>query len=122
MRVIVCGSRNWTDEAAVDRALTEVMQPEMTIVHGDCPTGADAMAEHCAHLADWEIERHPAKWVEGGRAAGMIRNAQMAKRGADLCIAFWDGKSPGTRHMIECATKCGIPVRIVPATRAGKAG
>lgn len=30
-----------------------------------------------------------------------------------LCIAFWDGRSTGTRHMIAEAVKHGIHVSIV---------
>jgi hypothetical protein len=37
----------------------------------------------------------------------------MAKAGADLCIAFWDGKSKGTQHMTTVAQECGIPVEII---------
>jgi hypothetical protein len=39
----------------------------------------------------------------------------MAKLGADLCIAFWDGHSHGTKHMMETAIKHGIPVEVIRA-------
>jgi hypothetical protein len=37
----------------------------------------------------------------------------MAELGADLCIAFWDGRSKGTSHMIETARSHEIPVEII---------
>jgi hypothetical protein len=55
-----------------------------------------------------------AEWELHGKAAGMIRNRKMAEAGADLCLAFWDGKSRGTGGMIAVATEHHIPVRIVP--------
>lgn len=95
MRVLVTGSRDWTNEDAVRYALyehTEVVKWGATIVHGDCPTGADAHAErwvqHNVKPFGARAERHPAKWQEHGRAAGPKRNAEMVARGADLCLAF----------------------------------
>lgn len=32
---------------------------------------------------------------------------------ADACIVFWDGKSKGSKHMIDVATRKGIPLRII---------
>jgi hypothetical protein len=32
-------------------------------------------------------------------------------------VAFWDGKSIGTRHMIEIAKGKGIPVWVFPTRR-----
>ena len=53
-----------------------------------------------------------ADWGLHGRRAGYIRNEDMAEY-ADACIVFWDGKSPGSRHMIEIAKKAKLPLRIV---------
>lgn len=118
-RVIVTGCRDWTDERSIDRALSAEFHPytesgDFVIVHGACPTGADAMARDWAHALDLEDEPHPADWIRLGKAAGFARNTEMATLGADICLAFWDGKSPGTQHMISQAVKHGIPVRIIP--------
>lgn len=43
----------------------------------------------------------------------MIRNAEMIDAGADLVVAYWDGKSPGTRHSIGYARSRGIKVVII---------
>jgi len=61
-----------------------------------------------------EAEPHPADWERHGRAAGPIRNQEMADAGADLCIAFPYGIGKGTYDMIERARKAGIPVEINP--------
>lgn len=54
----------------------------------------------------------PADWDKHGKSAGYKRNEEMA-RNADALIAFWDGKSKGTKHMIDIARECNLPARIV---------
>ena len=62
---------------------------------------------------DWcHITRVPAKWDIHGKAAGPIRNAEMAKL-ADMCVLFWDSKSKGTKNMLENCLKHGVFVKIV---------
>lgn len=53
----------------------------------------------------------PADWDLYGKSAGFKRNVQMAKY-ADALVAFWDGVSSGTKHMIETAQKMGLDVRV----------
>ena len=130
MRVIVCGSRDWTDKDAVWRALDELYGTEaewgtgheFVVVHGDCPTGADHLAEMWCTRNLVEPVRFPAEWDKFGPSAGPRRNRAMAAAGADLCLAAWDGrnrngKEPGTLGMIRLALVAGIPVRIVPPRR-----
>lgn len=115
-RVLVTGSRAWTDAAVVRTALTEAWraagQP-LVVVHGGCPTGADAIAaawvaEH--EFAGMAAEVHRADWARHGRAAGPIRNAAMVAAGADVCLAFPAGPSRGTRGCVELAKQAGITV------------
>lgn len=115
MRIIVTGCRDWTDRARVFEALDSFIgrPKKTTIVHGACPTGVDAIVDEFCIESGITVERHPADWNLHGKVAGPLRNAEMAARGADICIAFWDGKSPGTSNMIKCAVEHGIPVRIV---------
>ena len=51
----------------------------------------------------------PANWKVYPRIAGFLRNNDMLSIATHL-IAFWDGKSSGTKHMIEIAQMKGIPV------------
>src|SRR5690606_30354012 len=60
----------------------------------------------------WHVVAYPADWRRHGRAAGPIRNQEMADAGADLCIAFPGGR--GTADMVRRARAAGIPVRSVP--------
>jgi precorrin-6x reductase len=117
VKVLVCGSRTWRDNGRVFTRLEQL--PEGTLViHGAASSGAD-------HIADWVIRRHlkhlklkrfPANWRPNGvfdRAAGFKRNVEMLDERPDLVVAFWDGKSGGTKHTIDEARKRGIPVEIV---------
>lgn len=118
MRIIVTGSRTWTCRITIENALS-TMPRSAIIVHGACRSGVDHLAHHAACRLGLQTEQHPADWDKHGKAAGHIRNDEMARAGADLCLAFWDGKSKGTLDMVSRATRFGIPVRIVPMGRSG---
>ena len=111
-RVIVCGSRKWRDRDAITDRLFHL--PPCVVVHGNAG-GADRIAHQEAQKLGLLVEPHPADWKRFGKKAGPIRNLEMAKAGADLCIAFWDGASTGTAHMIDVAQYHGIPTEIVTA-------
>jgi hypothetical protein len=112
-RIIVCGSRTWRDYEAIRRVLSDLLDTRgpFTLVHGACPTGADSIARAWG-VGLVQLEAHPADW-SAGNSAGPARNEAMAELGADLLLAFWDGRSRGTRDMIRRAVAHGIPVRIV---------
>lgn len=62
------------------------------------------MGERYAEENGFEIERYPAEWETYGLPAGPIRNEEMAKI-CDYVICFWDGKSKGTKSLLEYAEK-----------------
>jgi len=109
-RVIVCGSRRFHDRELMASVLSELQIDRgwtPLIVHG-AARGADRIAGEEAGKLGFHTEEHPADWDRLGKAAGFIRNEEMAALGASLCIAFWDGKSRGTWDMVERAKKHGI--------------
>lgn len=119
MRIIICGSRNWQDRRVIEQKLSSLISkygPDLTIIHGGA-RGADSIAGQTAQRAGLRVEKHPAQWNRYGRSAGPIRNHEMAKSGADLCVAFLqdspEAPSSGTKNMIEQARKFGIPVEII---------
>lgn len=123
MRVIVTGSRLWTDEAAVTTALSANTNLGDTLIVGDAE-GVDAIATDFWR-ARGPIEVFaitPREWAEYGRRAGPRRNAAMVASGADLCLAFMEfcqrchnSSLPHATHgTVNCATqarRAGIPVR-----------
>jgi hypothetical protein len=109
-RVLVTGSRGWTDEARIRAAFAAVEErtprPWILVV-GDA-RGADQLARKEAALRGWETEMWIADWDRYGRRAGFRRNAEMVERGADLALAFWDGQSRGTAHAMQLCRAKGI--------------
>jgi SLOG family YspA-like protein len=98
---------------------------EIVIVHGACPTGADAIADRIARFHGHTVEDHPAE--RGGRrwpSAGPLRNAEMAAAGADVCLGFvmpcsrpWCAESQphdshGASGCLELALGAGITSRV----------
>ena len=60
----------------------------------------------------------PANWDLYGKSAGFRRNIEMADyaiadNSRGILLAFWDGKSKGTKHMIDIANKYKMEVNIV---------
>ena len=110
-RVLVTGSRTWTDTTAITRALDElhaVHEPRLVVVHGACPTGADAIAHTWAHTHGVPVETHPADWSTG-RSAGPARNAAMVATNPDTCLAFIRDHSTGATGCADLAEHAGIP-------------
>ena len=111
-RLLITGSRDWEDEESVrfEIAGMTMLHPGLVVVHGACPTGADAMAaKACADIGVRQ-EPHPADWDAYGRAAGPRRNAEMVALGADACFAWIKDGSRGASHCAGLAEKAGIPV------------
>jgi YspA, cpYpsA-related SLOG family len=115
-RVIVCGSRGWHDRQKIQNTLADLIlefAPNYPLIIHGAARGADRLCEDEAGKAGLLTEAHPARWETLGKRAGVIRNEEMAAEGAELCIAFWDGRSEGTRHMMAAAKRAGIPLRVV---------
>lgn len=86
-----------------------IEHPDLIIVHGDCPKGADRFAREFAEQYGVPEERHPALWDLHGRSAGHKRNKAMVDSHPDEAIFFIRGESRGTRNCLGHARKAGIP-------------
>lgn len=136
MRVLVTGSRSYTNKRALFLALNDIYDateddPQLlTVVHGACGQGADRFAAQWCHTASALLgydpeEAHPADWRPNGvydPMAGYTRNAAMIALGADVCLAFIGPctkrgcpqaphDSHGTTHTIGLARQASIEVR-----------
>jgi hypothetical protein len=110
-RVLITGSRTWTDRAAIRDGLAAVWGAgDRILVTGACPTGADALAEACWRAWGGQVETHPADWDTHGRGAGPRRNTEMVAAGAQVCVAFIRDDSRGASHLAGLADAAGIPV------------
>lgn len=143
MRILVTGSRHWSNEDALRDALSDYddggpSKPDLVV--GDCPTGADLLTVEFAawawwdepeiYYADWDNctpacpaghrvrkkpgdVHHPGTLDDYCPGAGPRRNAAMVADGADLCVAFPTAGSRGTWNCVRLAKSAGIPVRVV---------
>jgi hypothetical protein len=113
MKVIIAGSRDFSDFQLLYSRCEEILKDltEIEIVSGTA-RGADKLGEHYASLKGHSVAKFPADWDKHGKAAGYVRNKEMAEY-ADVLIAFWDGESRGTKHMIDLATAKDLKVHII---------
>ncbi len=113
MRTIIAGSRDITDIRIVDAAIKSSGFRITSVVCGMCK-GPDLFGKELAERAGVPVDEKPAQWRINGvldRSAGYKRNVEMSKV-ADALIAIWDGKSPGTKHMIDIANAARLKVYI----------
>ncbi|ASR75964.1 DprA-like DNA processing chain A [Mycobacterium phage GenevaB15] len=131
-RVLITGSRDWTDRHAVGLALQSELEKhgEILILNGMCERGADLHAHeyYLMHGSKWVREKEfPADWsrdctsscyhkprFKNGQRycplAGHLRNQAMVDFGADVCLAFPLEDSRGTYDCMKRAKKAGITV------------
>lgn len=103
MKTIIAGSRTIKDGDLIDHAVSESGFTISKVLCG-AAKGADILGRNYAKSKGIPVLEFPADWGKFGNAAGIIRNVAMANN-ADALVAIWDGKSRGTRHMIDEAKK-----------------
>lgn len=112
-RIIIAGGRDFQDYATMQQTMDHLLvnvREEIVIISGKA-RGADTLGERYAHERGYTVREFPADWKLHGKAAGYIRNEEMA-RNADALVAFWDGKSRGTKNMLEIAKRFQLKVRV----------
>ena len=123
LRVIIAGSRDFNDyellkKSAIEIITKKTMLPDLTRIVSGGARGADTLGERFANEMGLEISRFIPEWDGLGKRAGYVRNAEMAKFAVEddndgMLIAFWDGQSRGTKHMIDLAKRYGLEVHVV---------
>ena len=87
----------------------------MEIVSGTA-RGVDQLGEKLAEDYKIKVKQFYPDWNKYGKSAGYRRNEEMAiyaKEDNGILIAFWDGVSKGTKHMINLANKHGLRVFVI---------
>lgn len=108
-RVLICGSRDWTDAERI-RDVLICLGNGTVVIHGGC-RGADRIADRQARALGYEVIVYPADWQKYGKAAGPKRNGLMLREGKpDEVIAFRNGVTRGTEDMVGRARVLGIRV------------
>ena len=115
-RLIIAGSRYFHSYSLLCRVCDKMLSRKVadretiTVLSGHCH-GADLLGEAYARERGFDLETYEAEWTRYGPAAGPKRNAAMAEK-ADALMCFWNGRSRGTRNMIEEAMRRGLKVRV----------
>lgn len=124
MKIIIAGGRDFNDYNLLETTLVDFLAPLMPILEPTLieivsghASGADSLGERFANKFGCNLKIFPADWNFFGRSAGIIRNKEMLayvkKYDNPVLIAFWDGKSRGTKNMIDISKKAGINVVVV---------
>ena len=106
MKVAVVGSRNLTMDD-IGKYLPEGVTE---IVSGGAK-GVDAFAREYANAHSIKLTEFLPDYRRYGRGAPLRRNLQIIEY-ADMVLAFWDGKSRGTKFVIDRSNERGIPVTV----------
>lgn len=125
MKLIVSGSRSITNYDLIAAVLNSMKDIECIIEGG--AKGVDSLVKKWALENNIKCIEVPAKWddmsppvkkkynkygKEYNALAGFKRNEEMMELG-DTLLAFWDGRSSGTNHMIETAKSHGRNVILI---------
>lgn len=112
MKCIIAGSRDGFTYNDVVKALEESgFSKEITEVVSGGARGVDRYGEEWANCNGVAIKRFIPDWNGLGKKAGHIRNRRMGDY-ADSLVALWDGKSSGTKGMIEYAQQKGLKIYV----------
>lgn len=111
-KCIIAGGREFDDYELLKTVCNMMLclKNDVEIVYGGA-NGADKLGKEYAEEKGYSVKPFPANWTLHGKAAGPIRNEEMAQY-ADGCIVFWDGKSKGTKSMIDFANKYKLKLHI----------
>lgn len=116
MKLIIAGSRGiYIDYEEMENFLPDDWT-DLEIVSG-AAQGPDTIAINMAKVNELPIHIFPAEWEKFGKKAGILRNIEMGNF-ADGLLAFWDGESRGTKHMIDYMTSLGKPVKVIKIGKA----
>lgn len=102
MKYAIVGSRGFLEYKIMEKFLNKFGDIDEIISGG--AKGADSMAELYAREKGIKLTIFPADWEKYGKSAGMIRNKDIINN-CDVCVAFWDGISKGTKNSISLAQK-----------------
>ena len=117
LKLIIAGSRNFYNYILLESTLAKLLSkyddlPKQIEVVSGHALGADRLGEIWAERHNVKVTTNSANWQLHGKRAGYFRNFEMAEY-ADALVAFWDGMSKGTKHMIDIAKSKNLQVRVI---------
>lgn len=113
--ILITGDRNFKAIDPIRIVISKCKDVGLTIIHGDCPSGADNIASKLCDELKVSQRKFPAEWGKYGKAAGPKRNQMMIDMKPLICYAFHDNinSSKGTKDTVNRAKKANIPVVLI---------
>jgi hypothetical protein len=116
VRIIVAGSRFFNDKWKFHNTLLDYIKRfsphEFVFISGKAPSGADDLIIQWCEKFKYPYTTYKAYWDKFGKSAGYKRNAEMAGVATHL-LAYYNGTSPGTKHMVDLAEEKSLSVTII---------
>lgn len=106
MIVGIVGSRRrntYLDKALIEKELLKLLDEnkDITICSGGCKQGGDRFAEELALKYKLQKKIFPADWSKHGKAAGIIRNTDIALTSEILIACVSSDRTGGTEDTIK---------------------
>ncbi len=108
-KILICGSRDFTRLNKVTYFVNKLISITDSVIVGDA-RGVDTRAIIHGRKLGITVNVFKADWNTHGRRAGIIRNLEMLDERPNYIAAFWNGKSSGTKFMIDTALKRRINI------------
>ena len=113
IRVAIVGSRGFSDSRLLASTMCTVLEHyTITEVVSGGARGADTLGEQWAKAHGIPTRVFLPDWNRFGRSAGFRRNRDIIDN-CELCVAFWDGESRGTKSSIDLAKQAGKRVLVI---------
>ena len=103
VKLAIVGSRTFNDYATFNYVMNKICRENdyhVKLVISGGAAGADSYGEQFARLRNIPVKILRPDWNREGKKAGFLRNVDIIKA-CSVCVAFWDGKSHGTKHDIQ---------------------
>jgi hypothetical protein len=110
VKVAIVGSRHFPEMDRV-REYVEALPAGAIVVTGGA-SGVDAAAGQAARARALGLIKLPPRFEETTDPGASARRNQELVDGADVLVAFWDGRSEGTRRTIERALESRREVHV----------
>lgn len=107
MRIAIIGSRN-----IEIRNFAKYLPGDTTEIVSGGAKGVDKCAREYAESNNIKITEFLPEYAKYGRTAPLKRNIQIIEY-ADEVLAFWDGQSKGTKHVIDSCKKLGKKISVI---------
>ena len=114
MKVIIAGPRDFSDANELELAIADARKEGIEITEVVCgkARGVDTLGEEWAKRSGIPVKPFPADWNKHGKAAGHVRNGEMARYGEALIALSYVSPSRGTFNMILQAKEHGLRVHV----------